>query len=278
VTIAVAEHDFRLEGARTVYQGWLAYYGRYWRWKDVDIPPVNEGDRLRAVEVRIEEKFNPKPPRYNQSSLLERMEREGIGTKATRAETISTLLARGYISGENLAVTVLGQSVVEVMEACAPSIVTTQLTRRIEGRLEAVEGESEDGRELVRDTVRSIAEQMIALKVNGEEIGARLGAASRATLLASNVLGPCPVCKKGNLRVIKSRKTGKRFVGCTNYSAGCRASAPLPQRGAVKSSHRPCQRCLWPVVYIAGGRHPWRLCVNPSCPSKVKKEDEVPVM
>jgi len=119
---------------------------------------------------------------------------------------------------------------------------------------------------------------MIVLRANDEAIGRQLGEASRATLLASNVLGPCPVCKTGDLRIIKSKKTGKRFVGCTNYSAGCRASAPLPQRGTVKASPKPCQLCLWPIVYVAGGRHPWRLCVNPNCPSKVKKEDEVPTV
>jgi len=270
VTIAVGEHEFRLEGTRTVYHGWFAFYGRYWSWKDVDVPPVKEGDRLRVADFRIEEKFDSKPPRYNQSSLLEKMEQEGIGTKATRAEIISTLLARGYISGESLALTTFGQSVVEVMEASAPSIVTTRLTRGIEGRLEAVEGGLEDGRELVRDTVRSITEQLIVLRTNEEEIGAQLGSASRATLFASNILGRCPVCKTGNLRIVRSAKTGKRFVGCTNYPAACRASAPLPQRGTVKASPSPCRRCLWPVVYVGRGRHSWRLCVNPSCPSKAK--------
>jgi len=73
---------------------------------------------------------------------------------------------------------------------------------------------------------------------------------------------------------VKSRKSGKRFVGCSNYSTGCRASAPLPQRGALRVS-APCRRCSWPVVYVKTGRFPWKLCVNPNCPSKREKKREV---
>ena len=88
-------------------------------------------------------------------------------------------------------------------------------------------------------------------------------------LKSLNVIGACPVCKTGNLLVIRSRKTGKRFVGCTNYSQGCRASAPLPQRGAIKAAAKPCAKCGWPVVYVRLGRFPWRLCVNLACEGKV---------
>jgi DNA topoisomerase-1 len=72
--------------------------------------------------------------------------------------------------------------------------------------------------------------------------------------------------------MIRSRKTGKRFVGCTNYSHGCRASAPLPQRGSIKAAAKPCTRCGWPVVYVRLGRFPWRLCVNLACESKSEKK------
>ncbi len=83
------------------------------------------------------------------------------------------------------------------------------------------------------------------------------------------VLGGCPMCKEGKLWVVRSRKSGKRFVGCTNYAKGCRASAPLPQRGTIKAALKPCGSCGWPVVYVRLGRRPWRLCVNDRCPRKV---------
>ena len=271
VTLAVGEHRFVLEGGRTVFPGWLAYDVGRRSWKDSAVPQAEKGDRFRVVEVQTEERFDQRPPRYTQGSLLEKMEREGIGTKSTRAETISTLLSRGYAAGESLAVTGLGFSVVEVMESWAPPIVTTELTRRVEEKLEAVETGSGDGKDLVRETVRSISEQMVALRENQEAIGREIGESlAAAAPPVPAALGPCPVCGTGALRMIRSRKTGKRFAGCTNYPSGCRASAPLPQRGTLRALRSPCPRCSWPVVYVLGRGRPWKLCINPACPSKVK--------
>ncbi len=275
VAIRVGEHEFRLGGGRTVFPGWTTLYGRYRGLKDADVPQMNEGDRLKVVEARNEEQFESRPSRYNQSSLLEKMERERIGTKATRAEVISTLVARGYVAGAGLAPTELGLSVVETMKRFAPSIITVELTREIEERLEGVENGSGEDRDLVRETVRSMTKQLAGLSTNEESVGREIDAALMATVAASYVLGDCPVCKTGKLRLIRSKKTGKRFVGCSNYSSGCRASAPLPQRGAIKAAAKPCQHCSWPVVYVLGGGHPWRLCVNPACPSKGVKRNEV---
>jgi DNA topoisomerase-1 len=268
MTVAVEGHEFKLGGSTTIYPGWTKYYSRYWSTKDVEALRLDQGDRVRAAEVRVEEKFRERPARYNQSSLLEKMEDEKIGTKATRAEVIATLLSRGYAEGENLVMTGLGLSVVEIMERYAPSIVTTELTRRIEERLEAVEEGKEDGRNLIRETVQSASEQLVDLRSNAESVGREIGGALETSGAMADLLGVCPICRTGRLRVIRSKKTGKRFVGCTNYSVGCRASAPLPQRGELRKTEKQCQRCSWPVVYVVRGRSAWRFCVNPNCPSK----------
>jgi DNA topoisomerase-1 len=269
-TIAVGRHEFEFAVGRTVYPGWLAYYGKYWSPAEAEMPEMEPGEGVMTLAIRIEDKVEERPPRYNQGSLLEKMERERIGTKATRADTISTLLTRGYVAGEALAVTELGFSVLEVLERYAPSVTTTELTRKIEGRLGAVEEGKEDAKELVRETVRSISEQLLKLAAAEDWAGSKIDAALMITTGAVLVLGDCPVCKTGKLKVIRSRKTKKRFVGCSNYANGCRASAPLPQRGHIRAAAKSCQHCSWPVVFVVGRGRPWRLCVNPSCPSKAK--------
>jgi DNA topoisomerase-1 len=272
VRLSVGGHGFVLSGGRTLYLGWIGSYDRYASARDTSVPSMAEGDRFRVVEVDAEEKFERGPSRYNQSSLLEKMERENIGTKATRADIISTLVERGYVEGGNMRVTDLGLAVIETMEKYAPTIVTTKLTREIEERLEEVEGEARGDAELVRETVRSIAEQLVELSANEDMVGREIAAALAATVAVSHVLGPCPACQSGQLRMIRSRKTRKRFVGCSNYSSGCRASAPLPQRGTIRATSNACPHCSWPVVYVVGGRTPWRLCVNPACPAKLEEK------
>jgi len=268
ISLAVEDHAFRLSGGRTVFPGWMRYYGRYVGYKDVDIPPVSEGDRFRVVDVLVEEKFDQGPTRYNQSSLLEKMEKEGIGTKATRADIISTLVGRGYVSGGSMEITELGLSVVEVMARYAPAIISTSLTREIEQKLEAVEREGTGEAVLLRETVRSVTNQLAELNTNEESVGRGIDSALMSTVAKQFVLGKCPICKRGDLRIVRSKATKKRFVGCSNYSSGCRASAPLPQRGTIKTTPRPCEHCSWPVIYAMGGRRPWRLCINSACPGK----------
>lgn len=270
VSLAAGEHGFRLAGGKTVFPGWMKYYERYAWYRDVEFPAISEGDRFRIVDVFVEEKFEQMPPRYNQSSLLEKMEKEGIGTKATRADIIATLVGRGYVSGENMEVTDLGLSVVEALAKYAPSIMSTELTRSIEEKLEEVEGGSRGEATLLRETVKSIADQLAELNANEEAVGREIDSALMSTVAKSSVLGKCPVCKTGELRIIRSKATKKRFVGCSNYPSGCRASAPLPQRGTVKATSKACERCSWPVVYVMGGGRPWRLCVNLACPGKRK--------
>jgi DNA topoisomerase I len=272
VSLAVGEHRFRLGGGRTVFPGWMKYYGRYAGYRDEELPQISEGDRLKVVDVHAEEKFEQRPPRYNQSSLLEKMEKDRIGTKATRADIIATLVGREYVSGESMEVTDLGLSVVEMLAKHAPSIISVGLTRSIEERLDGVEKEASNEAELLRGTVRSIAEQLVELNTNEGDVGREIDAALMSTVAKSYVLGRCPVCKTGQLKVIRSKASKKRFVGCSNYSSGCRASAPLPQKGTIRTTTKECQRCSWPVIYVMGGRRPWRLCVNPECPGKKRKQ------
>jgi DNA topoisomerase-1 len=266
-------HAFRTTGRRTLRPGWMRYYAKYTGVEDRDVPSLKEGDALSVLRVDCEERFESPPPRYNQSSLLEKMEKESIGTKATRAETISTLIGRGYVSGDGLVASDLGISVFETMQEYCPQIVSTALTRETEAALEEVErGDGGDGTDLLERAIDMLSKQVERLKENEPGIGRMMNESATETSVAQSVLGPCPVCKTGRLRVIRSFKTKKRFVGCTNYPAGCRASAPLPQRGTVKAASKPCRSCGWPVVYVrTGRRYPWRLCVNVGCPDKVKK-------
>ena len=268
VSLAVGDHEFRMEGGKTVFPGWMKYYGRFARHRDAEIPLLSEGDRLGVYDVAAEERFEQKPPRYSQSSLLEKMEEEGIGTKATRADIIKTVVERGYVAGRSMEVTDLGFAVVEAMDKYAPSIMSSKMTEDMEEKLEAVEGGTGEEAQLLRETVRSLANRLAELSANEEAVGGEIGPALTDAAARPFALGKCPVCGTGQLRIVRSRATKKRFVGCSNYPAGCRASAPLPQRGTVRATARVCGRCGWPLVSVVGIGRPWTFCVNPRCPAR----------
>jgi len=275
--IDVNGNEFRVSSRVTLRPGWLKYYGKYENKPERNLPKLARGDLLTITRVECEEKLEQPPSRYNQGSLLERMEQEGIGTKATRAEMISTLSNRGYMAGDPILATELGISVFEVMAEYCPKMISVELTREIEKELDEVEDGKREGGEVISRAIRELCAEIEHLKSSEKGIGEELGqAATMAT--AQQSIGLCPVCKTGKLLVIRSRKTRKRFVGCSNYGNGCRASAPLPQKGWIKPTARPCLKCGWPVVCVGRRRYPWKLCVNVSCETKVRRRNAMQIV
>jgi len=88
-----------------------------------------------------------------------------------------------------------------------------------------------------------------------------------------NGLVECPDCHIGKLLIIRSRKTKKRFIGCSNYYNGCRASSPLVQKGMICAIKTPCRICYWPIILIRYSRkQKWsRQCSNMKCESRIVK-------
>lgn len=85
-----------------------------------------------------------------------------------------------------------------------------------------------------------------------------------------NGLVQCPDCHIGKLLIVRSYKTKKRFIGCSNYYNGCKASAPLIQRGMICATKMPCVLCSWPIILIRYSRkQKWtRQCSNMKCQSR----------
>jgi DNA topoisomerase-1 len=87
-------------------------------------------------------------------------------------------------------------------------------------------------------------------------------------------VGNCAFCKNGKLVILRSKTTGKRFVGCTNYFEGtCKTAYPLPQKGVIKPTILSCKSCGCPIVkVITREKRIWNLCIDPKCPSKRKRK------
>ena len=62
-------------------------------------------------------------------------------------------------------------------------------------------------------------------------------------------------CKLGELMVIRSPSTRKRFMGCSNYYGGCTASSPLLQKAKTYEQQRVLVRvCKWPMIIFRYSR------------------------
>lgn len=99
-------------------------------------------------------------------------------------------------------------------------------------------------------------------------------AAKKFVILGTNEqkggLVDCPECGLGQLMVVRSKATRKRFIGCSNYYSGCDASSPLLQKARLRALKQPCPSCGWPMVIFRYARtQKWtRQCSNVRCPTR----------
>jgi len=61
------------------------------------LPPLSEGQTLMRREISATERFSQGPMRYNEASLVHKLEELGIGRPSTYAPTISTIQQREYV-------------------------------------------------------------------------------------------------------------------------------------------------------------------------------------
>jgi len=277
VYINVNGHHFYLRGRRTLKEGWLHFYEPYVRSEEVLLPPIEEGQVINIKRIILEDKFTKPPPRYNPGSLLKRMEEAEIGTKATRADIIQTLYDRKYVRDERMVVTDLGFDVLEVLEKYCPAVVSIKLTKELEERMDKIQVNNEKRENVLIDAVEILKPVVEELKKKEKIIGEQLSDAIKRARVEERTIGACPICNTGKLMILYSRKTSKRFIGCTNYFKGlCKTSFPLPQRGTVRPLGKNCRGCGWPTVLVRiKGRRPWTLCFNPQCPLKEERRKRI---
>jgi len=65
------------------------------------LPVLKRGELLGMDEITATQKFTQAPPRYNEASLVKKMEELGIGRPSTYAPTISTIQKREYVVKED---------------------------------------------------------------------------------------------------------------------------------------------------------------------------------
>ncbi|MBF0235003.1 MAG: topoisomerase C-terminal repeat-containing protein [Desulfamplus sp.] len=182
------------------------------------IPPLVSGDPAMPEKIAAEEKQTTPPPDYNDSLLLKDMinpgryvEQEeikklyrgdvGIGTQATRAQIIETLIKRQYVerSGKKLMPTEKGIFLVDMLRKCpATSVLTSpeetarwemSLNRIALGEITGNESGQTTGISFLADIKNFVASAVNELKLARLEV-------KNFTLdaPASAVIGNCPEC------------------------------------------------------------------------------------
>jgi len=265
VTVKVDDLRFLVRGSRILDKGWTVFYEPYSKLEEIILPPISVGQKVAFEKVSAEKKFTQPPPRYNPSSLLRLMEEENIGTKATRAEILDTLHRRGYIKGERIVATSLAFKITELLLKYCPRVIDVAFTREVEGMMEKIESGQESREHVIFEAVEQLKPVIEDLKANETEIGKELTKTIKEMKMAEITLRPpCPQCGS-ELRVIRSRRSGKRFIGCSGmWKNNCRFGLPLPQFGVLTLLEKDCRECGFQLIQVkTKGKRPMISC--PKC-------------
>ena len=123
-----------------------------------------------------------------------------------------------------------------------------------------------EGKKTLKETVNESRKMLIKVMESLEKDKEKIKNSIKKAEKQQNTIGECPNCGKD--LVIRISRNRKRFVGCTGYP-NCKTTFSLPQKGAILSTGKKCQKCNSPIVRVkAKGKRAWELCINPECDEK----------
>lgn len=104
------------------------------------LPDFKVGDVVKHMKTEVTEHETKPPARYSEASLIQFLEKEGVGRPSTYASIVSTILDRGYASrqGNSLVPTFTGFVVTELLRKHFPDLVNTQFTSQMEEKLDEI--------------------------------------------------------------------------------------------------------------------------------------------
>ena len=201
-----------------VYAGWEAIYQDSTESEDdhrqggdshhQKLPEYQKDQAYTVQDVALEELKTKPPAHYSESTLLKKLESEGVGRPSTYASIIKTIKSRDYVlvKGKAFHITDTGNLVYQLLNDKF-DFMDIGYTRSIEATLDEIA--------LGQDKYQSLLSEC------DQSIKANLGQISENVSINVEQI-PCPQCGDGHLRRIKGKKGF--FWGCSSYKNGCKAT------------------------------------------------------
>jgi len=286
---------FKASGRKLLFDGFYRVTG--YNEKDKLLPKLEIGQKVNLDDIKHEQHFTEPPARYNEASLIKKLESLGIGRPSTYAPTITILQTRKYIELEKKRIhpTEVAFTVIELLEEHFAEIVDSSFTSNMEADLDKVDDGELDWQKVLSDfygpfmkKITEGKEKIKSLKMAiptgemcpkcGHELLRRKGRFGEfiacgnfpkckyTTDLEGNAPPepektdiPCSKC--GEFMVIKDSRRGK-FLACSAYPK-CKNAQPLvPPR----ELNVPCPKCGSKILEKEGKRGKFFGCSNyPKC-------------
>lgn len=216
--------DFTASGRVLKYQGWKMLTAKDAASEDDDeasnpVPKMTVGDVVAADEGELQLKKTEPPKRYTEASLLDALEKSGIGRPSTFAAIIANIRGKGYyedVKGKSKVKTIMptpkGEKLVKAMRGKF-SFIDYDYTRLMEEDLDKICNGTCDYMKVVTRGYAQIESELLAV---GQSI-------TETYASPSGEVHKCPDCGKpmSKRMAAKGPNAGKHFWGCTGYP-GCK--------------------------------------------------------
>ena len=198
----VEEHHFKTEGRVLRLPGWLEVYGRAAGEDSANLPPIDDREKVKVVDVKSEANQTKPPARYTEATLLSAMEgagklveddelraameAKGLGTPATRAAIIEGLIREEYVTrdGRELVPTpkafslLFALHMLHIVELASP-----ELTAEWEHKLKLIE-QGKLTRDEFMKQISELVRKVVTIIKTGEI----------PDVVYATVPAPCPKC------------------------------------------------------------------------------------
>lgn len=253
VKIGAKGHIFTVAASKMVFDGFMSVYTQADEEKEENnqlAGSLDKDSRLTFTGFEEKQHFTQPPAHYTEASLVRALEELGIGRPSTYAPTITTILARRYVTKEskNLYVTELGEVVNNMMKEAFPTIVDVNFTANLEALLDAVE----EGRVKWKTVISNFYPDLEEAVKNAEK---ELEQVEIADEVSDEICENC-----GRNMVIKYGPHG-RFLACPGFP-DCRNTKPYFEKIGVA-----CPKCGKDIVLkkTKKGRKYFGCIDNPEC-------------
>jgi DNA topoisomerase-1 len=250
-----ADYLFRATGSVLKFEGFLKAYQEGKDQADEEdeelrhrLPAVAEGESLRFRAIKPEQHFTEPPPRYNEATLVKRLEADGVGRPSTYASILSTIQEREYVAkeGGRFVPSELGMVVTDLLLESFDDIFDVNYTARMEEELDEIE----EGKLDWRAAMAEFYERFDRDLKHAEEHMTNIKRMEKPTDLT------CEKC--GKPLVIKWGKHGS-FIACTGYPECTytrELTVDLPDVDKADLSEQAdeeyCENCGRPMVLKKG--------------------------
>lgn len=270
IAFDIAGYKFVSQGLVILAPGFREVY-TFLKTRENFLPKLSEGEIVLLKNISCEAKKTEPPSHYGYGSIIRLMDENNIGTKATRPGILQKLVDRGYVSsGRTLVPSEIAFAVVDSLCRFNVGIIEPKMTADLEERMNEVE-EGVKNKDVVVDGSRGMLLEVLS-KMTPHS--AAIGDEVRKAMKTDLIIGKCPKCREGDMKIMHSYRTRKNFCGCSSYPK-CNNGWPLPTAGLLKPIEE-CKACgIKKIMLVRKGKRPFKFCPNLSCPDRkeIPKKD-----